>query len=230
MIAWPTPAGLLSLNLKESPNQLQEALAYYERPKVELIRRFLKPGDIFLDIGAANGYFSFLAARQLNGSGRIEAFEPAPDNCERLERARQLNGYSNVTLHQVALADKDGSARLNLAPISGHHSLVGVENGHGTVRVPIQTLDGVLSGNGGLKVDVIKLDVEGAELRVLHGAQRTLEANPRVKLLIDLHRHKEGLPRQVIAHLRELGFGVRKLSSWNGFVKDVIAWRPGVGA
>ena len=153
-----------------------------------LIERFLRPGDVFVDVGANLGLHSLAAARTLLGQGRVIAFEPFPQTADFLTRSLALNGYSNLCdVHQVALSDEEGKRLLHLGVTSGHHSLFALDEGQTneikSVSVNVTCLDTVITVD--TKVDLIKIDVEGAELAVLTGASGVLDRNPDVGIIIE---------------------------------------------
>ncbi len=152
----------------------------FEPNEFNFLDRILKPGMVFVDVGANDGYFTLFAARRVGPSGRVISFEPSSRERGHLERNIALNGLGNVTVVPVALGAAAGHADLHLAQ--------GVHSGHNTLghfahedvvpanveRVPLETLDAVVSRLGLSCVDVIKIDVEGGEANVLAGARAVL--------------------------------------------------------
>lgn len=190
---------------------LARLLRVYEAPKVRALRAVLRPGDVFVDVGANKGDFSLLAARVMRDRGRVLAVEPAPENVRWIERSVARNRYRSVEVAPVALADRDGEETLHLGAKSGWHSLVttsGVPT-TGEIRVPIRTLDGVLAERGIECVDALKIDVEGAEERVLEGAARALSGSHRMTVLLDLHPRRGVDPVAVCDRLAGWGFSLR---------------------
>jgi FkbM family methyltransferase len=183
--------GLIYLNLHESAAMVQRAMSAYEPAKHALIRRHLRPGMTFIDVGANKGDFTLLAARLAGNSGTVISIEPAPENHSVLQRSIELNDYTNIRVLQVALSDRDGTANLQIGSTSGSHTLSPEFNGLRTVAVPTRTLDGVVAEQQLGSVDMIKIDVQGLELAVLRGASQTLRANPGIILLLDLPKQSE---------------------------------------
>lgn len=158
------------------------------------VARLLKPGDVFWDVGSHIGYISFVASRSVGPTGQVHAFEPLPANIGRLRQGLQLNAITNITVHPVAVSDTNGPALLRRHDCNHMWSLV--ENEPVGVEVSCVTLDSMLSG---LPVpQLVKIDVEGAELLVLAGARRVLELHPMliVELLTaeDVERARRLLP------------------------------------
>jgi FkbM family methyltransferase len=144
-------------------SQLQRALA--ER---------LGTGDTFWDVGGHAGFFTVLGARLVGKRGRVHVFEPCPENRRRVEAAVRLNGLGNVSIHECAVSAASGQATLHGHVSTSMWTLVeeraGDERG---LPVTVRTLDELADDPG--VPDVIKLDVEGAEVDVLHGGSRLLK-------------------------------------------------------
>lgn len=190
---------------------LARVLGKYEVEKHKALNRYLKPGATFIDVGVNRGDFTLRAARIVGDAGRVLAFEPAPDNCEWIRRSIELNGYENIVLYELALSDRDGVATLFIGQKSGWHSLAEGRRAAslGEIQVQTQALDNVLreADISGL-VDVMKIDVEGAEMSVLHGAEQLLAADHDLTLLVDIHPQVGVNPREVCQHLEQRGFDV----------------------
>jgi FkbM family methyltransferase len=147
-------------------------------PKVTwALRRVLRRGDTFIDIGANQGLVSFIAARIVGPRGRVHAFEPQPRLAALLRRSVGEAGLSQVTVHEVALSDRDGVARLTVpagnagAASLGEH-LAGVPGS--AVEVRLVRGDGYLAALGLGLVRAMKVDVEGHEGQVFAGLQEML--------------------------------------------------------
>ena len=159
-----------------------------ERGTRLLLQKLLKPGDVFIDVGANLGLHTIAAARAMHGRGRIVAFEPYEPTKRLLEKSVWMNGFSGmVEIHQAAVSSRAGHHRLFLGVTSGHHSLFPLSVPSGTkerpVDVPLVTLDGILAANS--VVNLIKIDVEGAELEVLKGAESVITRNDEIALIVE---------------------------------------------
>ena len=197
--------GLIFLNLHESSAMVQRAMRSYEPSKHAIIRRHLRPGMTFIDVGANKGDFTLLAARLTGSSGRVISIEPEPENHSMLQRSIALNDYPHIKVLQLALSDGDGTTTLQIGSTSGAHTLSPEFHGIRAVEVPTRTLDGIVAEEELGSVDMIKIDVQGFELAVLRGAAQTLRANPRIILLLDLPRQSE--KRHAIGeYLAQFGF------------------------
>jgi FkbM family methyltransferase len=150
----------------------------YEPETADLIARLLRPGMCFLDIGANVGQYTLLAADLVGSKGSVIAFEADPSIAEILRENVMINDLSQVTIEDVALAEEDGSATFHIAAAryAGSGSLAAGRHASGrTVTVPTRRLDRLLTERHVDRVDLIKIDVEGAELDVLRGSSATLK-------------------------------------------------------
>ena len=186
--AYPAAGGWTYLDVRESPMMLARALRVYEPAKVRTLQRIIKPGMTFVDVGGNKGDFALIAAKTTGDRARVLCVEPEPDNVAWIRKSVARNRYTSVEVLDVALAERDGQDTLFLGPKSGWHTLV--EDPTlvvGTITVSTRTLDGVLAERGIDQVDVIKIDVEGAEDRVLAGGAATFSGTNPMTVLLDLH-------------------------------------------
>jgi FkbM family methyltransferase len=151
-----------------------------------LLDRFAEPGFTVADVGANIGYNTVHAARLVGSRGRVVAVEPAPDNLETLRRNVTAAKLANVVVEPVAAgsgaAARDlfvrgaTSAVNSFFPESCYAAVTSV------IRVPVVPLDELVDG----AADVVKIDVEGAELDVLEGMSRVLQSRPNA-LIVEWH-------------------------------------------
>jgi FkbM family methyltransferase len=151
----------------------------YEWGLTRLFRHLLQFKRRVFDVGAHVGYYTLMAASLLKENGSVHAFEPSPDVYPHLLRNSQLNGFGHVRLNQVALSDIDGEGLLYI-PASGEKTnaslLPDYVPSRRQVRVPLMRFDTYCATHAIPQVDLIKLDVEGAELQVLLGMGDRLHA------------------------------------------------------
>ena len=139
-------------------------LGTYERHETALVRKYLKPGMTFVDIGANIGYYSLMAAAVAGPSGRVIAFEPNPVLSAQLKRTVDHNGIRNITVEQLALAEKAGSSLLFVPKESGNNTATMIANDGGRpIAVSVLTLDEYLEHHQIGHVNFMKMDVEGFE-------------------------------------------------------------------
>jgi len=169
--------------------QSLELLTYFwlGKHQPELTKTFwqilctLPAGHSVIDVGAHIGYYSLMAAHRLRqvGAGLVFAFEPHPINFADLQRNQQLNNLSNLILIQKAVADQTTQMRLFSGPVSGTHSLRQFPYHNDSYEVECIALDDfiidLITIYGQVKIGLIKLDIEGAELLALRGAQGLIE-------------------------------------------------------
>jgi FkbM family methyltransferase len=149
----------------------------YEEQTVRWFRNTISPGMTVLDVGAHVGQYALLAAAATGPSGQVHAFEPNPAAFLRLIANLKLNNYENLHAHQVALSDASGDADLYLPSNNnlGEASLLKFSKGLDTRTVQCVTLDEWAEAVSLERLDLIKLDVQGLEPKVITGAKRVLE-------------------------------------------------------
>jgi FkbM family methyltransferase len=145
---------------------------YYE-PELLYLEKVLSPGKVFVDAGANFGIYTLLASKIVGEAGRVISFEPSPRVFPVLRRNIALNGFKNVSALQVALTDKKGRAPLYYHAAVGCDSLAkdaSFENDAHAEQIDTESLDNVIRQTSVGRVDVIKMDVQGAEELALRGA------------------------------------------------------------
>jgi FkbM family methyltransferase len=174
-------------------------LGSYEHECQLAFRSVTHDGDVVYDVGANVGYYSLLASRLVGPAGKVFAFEPFPRNVDLLKKHLRLNDVLNVSLVQSAVSSVNGEVYFESSPdpSSGH-----VSEGHGDLRIPSVTLDTLVFERSTPPPQVIKIDVEGAELSVLKGGLETLR-RCRPAILLALHGHAN---EECSEFLRGLGF------------------------
>jgi FkbM family methyltransferase len=135
--------------------------------------RFLKPGDVAFDLGANQGIFCCAFGSVVGETGRVVAVEPIPRQVERLRRNVELNGFVQCEVVQKAIAERAGTAVLGIANGDTAASIVATDTSV-SITVDVASVDELVEQFGLMRVDFIKLDVEGAELMALKGAEGTL--------------------------------------------------------
>lgn len=165
--------------------------AGFEEDEIKFLKRFLKSGDTFIDIGSNIGLFSMHAAYIVGTGGKVIAFEPTPQTFERLNENVQLNQFGNIITNNIGLSDSEGNLKLNLSS-NGHDAWNTFANpSEGThdnqVEVPVITLDNYITDHNvdTSKVALIKIDVEGWEVRVIEGAANFLKQNNAPVLMVE---------------------------------------------
>jgi FkbM family methyltransferase len=203
----------------------------FEPAQTALLSKKLKPGMTFVDVGANIGYYTVFASRLVGNSGKVYCFEPEPRNYRILMKNILANKLSNVYPYNAALSDSTGTVILYTDSKNfGAHSLnkFNVYHEDSEVSVVTMRLDDLVGAN---KIDMIKLDVQGAEPKVVAGAMRTLTAQ-RPMLVLELWPYgiqKMGDdPSKMIQDLEEIGYRIQvtddfRRSKTAGSLKDAIS-------
>jgi len=146
----------------------------YEPEVTRVLRNVIRPGMTVLDIGANVGFFTALSADLVGSSGRVIAVEPNSENCRLILRTAEINQFDNVELLPIALAESNGWSHF-VNHLGSNGSLAGASEselvgGWGQI-VPVMRGDDLIKGS----IDVVKMDVEGAEARVVRGMAGLIE-------------------------------------------------------
>jgi FkbM family methyltransferase len=147
-------------------------LGTYEKDKQDFCQKLIKPGMTVFDIGANAGFYMLVFSRLVGECGRVIAFEPESDNMCLLRKHIALNKLENVSVVQAAASDI--SALVGFSLTGG---AIGRLEKNSSYLVPTLRLDELLSDGNLALPDVIKMDVEGAEVLVLRGAKDFIEKN-----------------------------------------------------
>jgi FkbM family methyltransferase len=206
------------------------ALIYYqgasEPETADFIRSFLRSGMIFLDVGAHIGEYTILGSDAVQPNGRVHAFEPSPAIFPLLLENVDLNQLTNVEMHQTALSDSEGTSLFEIcreSAVSSLHSTKGTPGSSSravvsSVQVATTTLDRWWRRLE-TSIDLIKIDVEGAELAVLRGARDLLALPASRSPVLVVEYSPENYGRfgyegmQVMAALRDHGYELFQCSA-----------------
>lgn len=188
----------------------------------QLLWNSCRGGTVFVDVGANIGYFTILAGSRIHagGGGRVIAIEPNPECCALIERNLVINwSMCPIDLHKLAVGSQSGEVWLS-APIdraANAHLSFGEEetSGERRFRVAMQPLDAIVPE--GLAVDILKIDVEGHELSVFHGAHRVIAQSPNIKIIMEWSQkqmEEAGVSVSALQYkLKTLGLVARRLPS-----------------
>ena len=183
----------------------------YEPLTRAVLDSLLQPGVTFVDGGSNVGFDAIRASRFVGPSGAVFAVEPHPRICQVLRSNIESNGCSNVSALELALGESEETAWLNTSDEPGSHSL-GDERSGGGHKVRVLPLDAVM---GERDIDVIKLDLEGSEMRALRGLAGVLAARRKPTLIIefcsDWLRKRRIPPAEMLGFLRSHGYRVQAI-------------------
>lgn len=162
-----------------------------------------RPGDIFIDVGAHTGWYAIQAAKVIGSAGHVIALEPDETNRGHLERNLSLNGITNYTAISAAAWSKSGSIRWSPGEVSVWNK---IDETKGSATVQTITLDELASQLSLSRLDWIKLDIEGAEVDAIEGAEQVLKRFHPI-LFIEIHETLEPVKRL----LAQFGYVIQKV-------------------
>jgi FkbM family methyltransferase len=170
----------LRLNLG---NELSRAIfvdGCYDANEFVFLEAIFEPGMHFMDVGAHEGLYTMFAARCVGDNGQVWSFEPSSRERAALTRNVKRNRLDNVSILPIALAEADGNGELKIANSgrSGHNTLgdpvwEGVRVSE-VEAVHLRSLDSIAAEKQLSRLDVVKIDAEGAEMRIIQGGSRVL--------------------------------------------------------
>ncbi len=188
-------------------------LGSYESEQVRFFEKIVKKDWVIFDIGAHVGFYTLLSAELVGKDGKVFSFEPLIDNYEYLKKHIEINNYKNITPLNVAVSDKDGSAFFR----KGENTSMGHLTSNGEIKVRTITIDNLINNKKLPIPDVLKIDVEGAELAVLKGAVNLLNGYHPI---IFLSTHSSDIHKKCCDFLLSLGyklqpFGINNIEKAN---------------
>lgn len=194
-----------------------------------VITRRLAPGDVAVDVGANCGIHSIDMARAVGTDGAVYAFEPAPSMVAALKYTALLSGFRHMHIIAKAVIDKGEPETIDLYSIghSPENSIFPVFDAEESLvqSTPVETcsLDGFFPP--GSRVDLVKMDVEGAEPLVFAGMQRVIRENKQIKLVMELspsHFRRSGLDlNSFLSVVKNYGFEIFAIDESNGFLESI---------
>lgn len=159
----------------------------YEPIQTQIVKKYVKEGDIVLDIGANVGYYTLLFAQLVGSKGRVFSFEPDPVNFDLLRKSVDLNGYQNVTLIQKAVSNKNGKLKLYIGKENRAINRIydaGINDTKDSIEIDTIFLDDYFKDHD-LKIDFVKIDVEGSESGVIEGMPLILKKSKNLKIMTE---------------------------------------------
>lgn len=200
----------------------------YEPEETRAIQRLLQAGDVAVDVGANVGYMTCVMAQAVGAHGAVHAFEPEARHFAALRRNVEGNRMSQVLCHRRALSSAAGEAALFLDPENpGDHTLVPIP-GRDSVSVETFSFDDYWRRiSHSRPIRLVKIDVQGHELEVLHGMSDTLRDGSIEGLLLEVWpyrlRRAGASSDDLLAILAGLGWPARILSTTGADVHDSLA-------
>jgi FkbM family methyltransferase len=185
-------------------------LGLSERAVQQALAAHLGPGNVFWDVGAHAGFLALIAGRLVGQTGEVHCFEPVPKIVDLLQRNFDANGYQGH-IHQLALAERDGTGHMKIG------RRIGAKLSDDGVAVRLCRADSLDLP----APTVVKIDVEGAESRVLAGMTRILTEHKPV-IIVETH----GTAGEVRAQLDAHGYTVEALADRGGMPHLIGMARP----
>jgi len=197
---------------KDDPLRLS-LLGGFEKDERGVFAKLIKEGDIVLDVGANIGFQSLLFSRLVGEKGMVYTFEPFPENFALLKKNVETNNIKNVKLAQKAVSDANGKEKFFIDKYSNASHGFYSFNANGFIEVEPIKLD-----NYEMSVNFVKIDVEGADGKVLKGMTKLIERSPNMKIMIEFHPRaieKSGITTEEFLDLLENYFRIYKVEEEN---------------
>jgi FkbM family methyltransferase len=183
------------ISRSETSCRLYESHDDYEEIEIEICRRWLRPADACLDIGANIGFVSASFASRVGPQGVVVSVEPAPSTLEFLRQAVELLRLDSVRIEAVCVAEKMGRVPFMVASNGGSDveasMKVGARKADQFVPIVVDavTVDSLIEKNAiGERISAVKIDIEGAEPMALRGATKLFDRNLLPLVIVEVHR------------------------------------------
>jgi FkbM family methyltransferase len=192
----------------------------YALALIDVMKRSLRPGDTFLDVGANIGYLSAVAAGLVGKAGQVHSFEPVPAYFRRLQKLAELNPEYTIVVNPYASGEKEGTAKAYVSAEPGENTLVPGYTSEDSLKecieVSVIRLDRYIQSQGLSNIALIKIDTEGFEFPVLLGLRDFFEraeclptiiceVDPRAERLLG---HK---PEDLANYMAQFGYQARNV-------------------
>ena len=183
-----------------------------------LLDAYLKPGMTFFDVGSHIGQFTLFAAKRVGPSGQVHAFEASSWTYSQVSRNVSLNNLSHVTTNHLAVCDSVGSIEITVC-VPGKEAFNSIgkplrpeDQIAGTETVATTTLDTYCAEHSITKIDMMKVDIEGAEELAFKGATNLLAADDAPPMFVEFNEHTARAMDSSTLAVRELleshGYGI----------------------
>lgn len=162
----------------------------YEPKVTDILKRSLRHGDTFIDVGANVGYISAFALGLVGKTGSIHSFEPVPQFFRRLQRIKNDNPGYNIFLNNTALGEHDHIAQISVTNLNniGWNTMVPGFMSQNTVKenlwITVTTLDHYVFEHNMERINLVKIDTEGYEFQVIKGFQHYLRSVAELPILV----------------------------------------------
>jgi FkbM family methyltransferase len=195
-----------------------------EREEAERFLSMMRPGMTVFDVGANLGIYSLMAAKRIAPGGMVHAFEPTPRLVRKVRDNAGLNGFSNIVVNQAAVSDRPGTAQFFLCTDDDQSSLAAVSDS--AISVQTITLDDYIAERGIPRVDLMKIDVEGAEVHAFTGSKQLLSGPDAPMIFLEINPaalEKMGSSAEALESLlRGYGYTLNPVAQHEGY-RNVLA-------
>lgn len=204
-------------------------LGLYEPTQTSWFKQCLRPGDVFVDVGASFGYYTTLGASLVGPTGKVFAFEPSPIANQVIEEVIEDSMLQNVILTKAAVGKNSGSISLFLPTTRHLHSpsIFKSDPNFVPIQVPVIALDHFAALENVPKIKLVKIDVEGYEPDVLAGMERLIRAKRIENIICEFNSgwlmRNATTPQQLQKRFLELG-GIINMQTK---VKKILIGRHG---
>lgn len=213
-----------TLYLDEADSLLLSVNNIYEEFETKLVKELIKEGDVVLDIGANIGYYTVQFAKKVGPTGSVIAFEPDPINFAILKKNIEVNGFTNVELHNIAVSDTKGILKLFINESNrGDNRMYDSQDSRNAIEVPTEQIDEVMKSKP--TVNFIKMDIQGAEIKAIRGMKHVFDNSPNLTMIsefwpVGIHRCG-GDAKEFLDSLVEHGFQISEIDENRHEVKDI---------
>ena len=215
----------IAFNIAKNRSSVSNMLVFdgnYEINETNLVKELIKPDWTVIDIGANFGWYSIHFSRLVGPRGKVFSFEPIPESYEELNSNMKLNSCQNMKIFNTALGNREDIVSFGVPEIDGGLAASSqFLKCNKQIQVSMRRLDDIVEEQNITNVDFIKVDIEGGELDMLHGAEKLLEQfKPNIMIeIVDVHCHRFGYsPNDVYQFLLSKGYS--GLFIGNQFTKE----------
>jgi FkbM family methyltransferase len=182
-----------------------------DKGEIGFILSNLREGATAIDVGANIGFFTLLMARAVGENGKVLAVEPGPMSYALLNKNLQINRYKNVSLYNIAISNEARTTEFFLCRTgeSDNRLFATPSEARDVVSIDVNTIDSIAEN---MKVDLVKIDIQGSELLALQGMKKVIKNNPHIKILMeyspDCLIDCGSKPEDLFRTITELGFDI----------------------
>jgi FkbM family methyltransferase len=180
----------------------------------------LKAGDVFYDVGSSVGLVSVIAGK-IVGNGKVVSFEPDPENIRRLKENYRVNGITNCIVQELAVGTEKSTMQLYTAGSNNFSPSLQKVNGiERSIEVEVNSIDNLLANGSIPYPNIVKIDIEGAEMMALQGMKNLLKSSRRPRIIF-MEIHPDFLPsfstttEEIMQYLAQFEYSVIQENSRN---------------